>query len=81
MRIERYQCPLCDWKHEEVDVLRAYLRGFSEPLALANIMLQQKGERIEKALSKHLATHATAEWLQKVSSLQWELDQLKATFP
>lgn len=81
MKIERYQCPLCDWKHEEVDVPRNLLRGFSEPLALANIMLQQKNDRIETALSEHLATHTTPQWLQKVSSLQWELARLKATFP
>lgn len=60
---------------------RTLLRGFSEPLALANIMLRQKNERVEEALSKHLTSHTTEEWLQKVSSLQWELNQLKATFP
>lgn len=85
MRIERYQCPLCDWKHDEVDaasvIPTGLMQSFSDPLALSNIMLRQKNERIESALSKHLATHTTQEWLKKVSSLQWELDQLKATFP
>lgn len=85
MRIERYQCPLCEWKHEEVDALsaipQAMLQAFSEPLALSNIMMRQKAQRIEAALSEHLAKHTTAEWLKKVSGLQWELDQIKASFP
>lgn len=35
----------------------------------------------EITLKQHLEVHSLQEWLQKVSSLQWELDQLKATFP
>jgi hypothetical protein len=85
MRVTVIHCPLCEWKHEEVDALSAMpagmLRAFSEPLALSNIMRRRESERIELALSEHLGTHTTLEWLRALQAARSELDRLKATFP
>ncbi|MGH2509068.1 MAG: hypothetical protein ACRDHZ_16945 [Ktedonobacteraceae bacterium] len=82
-QIERYNCPLCDWHHDEK-------RMPIHPNALASVFgagmmqtvgVQQKTWRVEQALKDHFATHTTVQWLDKVTSLQHELDVLKQSFP
>jgi hypothetical protein len=82
MNATRHRCPLCDWYHEEpiATVSADALASVFGPGIMAQIAINRRAERIEELLHKHLKTHSLVEWVQKVSSLQWELNQLKATF-
>lgn len=81
----RIRCPLCEW-HYDIPPLDPRIG----PDTLAGvfgsgIMLQQaindQNQRTERELHTHLSTHKLLEWVIKVSSLQTEIDRLKASFP
>lgn len=57
------------------------LAGVFGPGVFAATALASREAKIERALEDHFATHTTVEWLKKVSSLEWELSKLKASFP
>jgi hypothetical protein len=82
MNSTRHHCPLCEWYHEEpiASVSSDALASVFGPGIMAQVAINRCAERIEEALDKHLRTHTLVEWVKKVSSLQWELDQLRATF-
>lgn len=81
---EVLKCPLCDWQYElkplHPDVGPDTLASVFGPGIMLQTALNQRTQDTERALEEHFKKHTTAEWLQKVSSLQWELDRLKETF-
>lgn len=83
MNSTRHHCPVCDWYHEEpiAKVSNDMLAGVFGPGIMAQLAMNNRTQRIEEALERHLKGHSLVDWVKKVTSLQWELDQLKATFP
>lgn len=76
MKTLRINCPLCAWSY---DWPATPVSDSSLPQLLST--WREQDAETEKVLREHLDTHATHEWLKKVSSLQWELAQIRATFP
>lgn len=79
-RFQRYECPLCDWKHDEpfLDISPDALASVFGTGMMQVVGANQQAQRVEEALRKHFATHTTEQWLTKVTRLQKECDALRA---
>lgn len=58
MKTEVIKCLLCNWEHQEVDVASVMPSGmmgaFSNPRALADILIDQRRSRLAAALTEHV---------------------------
>lgn len=79
----RMNCPLCEW-HYDIPPLPPVT---SDTLAsvfghgvMINIAINRQNEKTEEALNDHLKTHSLVEWVNKVCTLERELNLLKSTF-